>query len=535
MLLRAFFITTGLLVSATLPSTLHATEISPALQSISNELRQQLTTQATGKFNPVLDKQLLLKFYEPREFYPAWVDLNGSLPRAEVLRQVLQTADQDGLDVNDYHPDPIQLLWNARSATKLAQLEFLLTDAFFRYSVHLRAGQFQENDFYWDIAPPVVDPVAELRYLLTVNSFQSALHDLTPFHAGYVRLREALNKYQQLEKSGGWPLIPSGPILKKGRWHKQVAILRQRLIAEGDLKIEPVINARFFDQTVKSAMKRFQIRHGLKADGIVGPDTRTAMNVPVSKRIKQIQFNMERWRWLPKWLGRRYIMVNTAGFNLVVVENENIQFAMSVIIGKPDRPTPVTSSKLHTIVFNPFWTVPPTIIFEDFLPQQQRDPTFFSSKQIRVFKNGNELEPAEIDWTQVSQDYFPYVLRQDPGPQNSLGRLKFLFNNAYTVYLHDTPGKHLFDLNSRSLSSGCIRVQEPVQLASYLLGQKNGWTEEKIRTSIESGKYLQVPIPESIPIYLVYMTAWVEENMSVHFRPDIYDRDPKGAKCDRLP
>lgn len=529
MLLRIFFIAMGLFVTGLSPSVLYATEMAPVQQSISNELRRQLTVLVSRRFKPELDKQHLLEFYDAREFYPCWVDLNGPLPRAEILRQALQTADQDGLDVKDYHPDLILLLWNARSTTQLAQLEFLLTDAFFRYSVHLRAGRFQENDFHWDIKPPVVDPVEELRYLLTVNSFQSALHDLTPYHAGYVRLREVLKKYQQLEKDGGWPLIPSGPILKLGSWHKQVAILRQRLKAEGDLEIEPVINARFFDEAVKLAMKRFQKRHGLKVDGIVGPNTRAAMKVTVSKRIKQIQFNMERWRWLPKWLGRRYIMVNTAGFNMVVVENEDIQFAMGVIIGKPDRPTPVTSSKLHTVVFNPYWTVPPTIIFEDFLPQQQRNPTFFTSKQIRVFMNGDELDPTEIDWTQVSQDHFPYILRQDPGPKNSLGRLKFLFNNAYTVYLHDTPGKHLFNLDSRSLSSGCIRVEEPVHLASYLLGKENGWTEEKIETSIEVGKYLEVPIPESIPIYLVYMTAWVEENMGVHFRPDIYERDPKGA------
>jgi murein L,D-transpeptidase YcbB/YkuD len=169
------------------------------------------------------------------------------------------------------------------------------------------------------------------------------------------------------------------------------------------------------------------------------------------------------------------------------------------------------------------------------LPQQRRDPTYFKSKQIRVFSNGVELDSEEIDWAQVNKDHFPYILRQDPGPHNSLGRLKFLFSNAYFVYLHDTPDKQLFDKDRRALSSGCIRVEEPVQLASYLLVKENGWTVEEVEYAIESNEYREELIPEPIPIYLVYMTAWVEENMGVHFRPDIYERDPKGLKCDELP
>ena len=531
MLLRTFFIAMSLFITALSPSALYATEMTPVLQSITNEMRTLLTEPVSKKFKPELDKQYLLEFYKPREFNPGWVDLNGPLPRAEVLRQVLQTADQDGLVVNAYHPDLILSLWNDRSPTLLARLELLLSDAFFRYSVHLRAGQYQENDFHWDIEPPVVDPVAELRHLLSVNNFQAALHDFIPKHPGYLRLRAALKTYRKIEQKGGWPVIPSGPSLKPGGWHKQVALLRQRLMAEGDLELGPLKNVHFFDNTVKFAVERFQVRHGLKMDGIVGPDTRAAINVTVNKRIKQIQFNMERWRWLPKRLGQRYIMVNTAGFNLWVVENGDVQLAMGVITGTPERPSPVTSSKLHTIVINPYWTLPPTIIFEDMLPQQQRDPTFFESKKIRVFSNGKELDSTRIDWSKVNEGHFPYILRQDPGPKNSLGRLKFLFSNIYTVYLHDTPSKRLFNQNNRALSSGCIRVKKPIQLASYLLGEKNDWTEEKIRAAIKSDEYLKLPIPETIPIYLVYMTSWVGENMGVHFRPDIYNRDPKGAKC----
>jgi murein L,D-transpeptidase YcbB/YkuD len=536
MLLRILFIVMSfLLITGLSAFALHATETDGVIQGITNEMRKQLTVSASRRFEPELDIQRLLEFYESRGFSPSWVDRYGPLPRAEELRQAFQAAGQDGLDVKAYHPELISPLWNTRSPTQLARLELLLTDAFFRYSVHLRAGRFQESDFHWDIALPEVDPVAELRHLLIVNDFQSALHEFTPSHVGYLRLRETLKTYQQIEKDGGWPLIPAGPLLKLGSWHMQVAILRQRLIAEGDLELGPVKNVYFFDEAVKFAVERFQVRHGLKVDGVVGPNTRAAANITVSERIKQIQFNMERWRWLPKRLGPRYIIVNIVDFNLAVVENEEVQFSMGVVVGKPDRPTPVISSELHTVVINPYWTLPPTIIFEDMLPQQKRDPTYFKSKQIRVFSNGVELDSEEIDWTQVNKDHFPYILRQDPGPRNSLGRLKFLFSNTYFVYLHDTPDKQLFDKDRRALSSGCIRVEEPVQLASYLLVKENGWTVEEIEYAIESDEYREERIPEPIPIYLVYMTAWVEENMGVHFRPDIYDRDPKVLKCDEVP
>lgn len=505
------------------------------IQTFKVELQALLTNPLNNQLKPAVDYPQLLEFYQPRDFYPAWVNHEGIIEQAKIFRNALHVADQHGLTINDYHLQSIDSLWSARNTTQLARLEILLTDAFLRYSLHLRAGQYHENDFFWDIESPDVNPVSELRYLLTVDDFNGALQALAPYHDGYQRLREALSFYKTLEKERKWPVIPDGPSLTLGSWNPQVAIIRQRLLTEADLELGPVTNPEFFDEAMKFAVERFQVRHGLKMDGIVGRQTRAAMNVTVSQRIKQIQYNMERWRWLPKQLGQRYIMVNTAGFNLTVVDNDEIRFTMGVIIGQPDRPTPVTSSTLHTVVFNPYWTVPPTIIAEDFLPRQQRDPGFFESKHIRVYANGKEVNPQEIDWSRVTPEQFPYILRQDPGPHNSLGRLKFLFSNAYTVYLHDTPGKHLFDKDSRAFSSGCIRVEKPLQLASYLLGEENGWDMDKIKATIESGDYLEAAIPRSIPIYLVYMTAWVGKNNGVHFRPDIYGRDPGGAKCDELP
>lgn len=500
-------------------------------QALINEIQTQIVNKNA---NLTLDWARLKEFYAPRGFYPGWVNHYGPLPKAEILRNALLTADEEGLEVKDYHSDKIALLWESRSHSDLTQLELLLSDAFFLYSVHLRDGQHRQNDFHWDIESPNMDPVAELRYLFTVNNIQPVLSDLAPSHTGYLRLRESLKRYRQIEEQGGWPLLPAGPILKPGDWHRHVIQLRKRLEAEGDLDLGFVTNPHYFDDALEFALERFQVRHGLKMDGILGPITRKVMNVSVKQRISQIKYNMERWRWLPRSLGDHYIMVNTAGYNLAVIKDENIQFTMAVIIGTPERPSPVIASKISTVVFNPYWTIPPTITFEDMLPKQRRNPSFFASKHIRVYRNGVEQDPLEIDWTKVDKDYFPYVLRQDPGPKNSLGRIKFLFNNSYTVYLHDTPQKSLFDKENRAFSSGCIRVEEPKQLASYLLGEDNGWTEEEVEEAIDSEEYREVPVSVRVPLYLVYMTAWVEKNGAVHFRPDVYNWDPNVSKCDAI-
>jgi len=519
-------------LSVFFPCSTLANDITAPPQVLINELQIQLANK-----NPktALEWSQLNEFYAPRGFYPCWVNQYGPLPKAEILRNALIIADEEGLEVKDYHADKIALLWESRSTSDLIQLELLLSDAFFLYSVHLRAGQHRQNDFHWDIESPDIDPVAELRYLLTVNSIQSALVDLAPNHTGYTGLRDSLKRYRQIERQGGWPVLPAGPFLKQGSRHRQVVQLRKRLQAEGDLELGAVTNPHYFDDALEIALERFQARHGLKTDGVLGPITRKAMNVSVAKRITQIKYNMERWRWLPRSLGNRYIMVNTAGYNLAVVENEDIQFTMSVIIGTPKRPSPVIASQINTVVFNPHWTIPPTITFEDMLPKQQRNSSFFASKNIRVFRNGVEQDPLEIDWTKVGRDYFPYILRQDPGPKNSLGRIKFLFKNSYTVYLHDTPTKHLFDKEKRAFSSGCIRVEEPKLLASYLLGEDNGWTVEKIEEAIDSNEYREMPTSNRIPLYLVYMTAWVGKNGAAHFRPDIYDWDLNVSKCDANP
>jgi murein L,D-transpeptidase YcbB/YkuD len=505
-------------------------------QVISEAVRHQLEPRVSAQTTPALDWRLLRDFYTPGKFLPVWVDADGPMPRAEQWRHTLEAADREGLKPEDYRLALIEAQWQGRTPAELARLELLLTDAFLKYSVQVRAGRSDPEmiDPLWNITAPAVDAIALLNATLAADNIGSALSGLVPPHPGYRRLREALADYRRLANKGAWPSIPPGPLLKIGQHHPQLRNLRRRLIAEGDLPPGPVTDEALFDAAVKNAVERFQRRHGLRVDGIVGPATRAAMNVRVTERIEQIKLNMERWRWLPRDVGRRYLMVNTAGYELAAVEDNQLRFTARVITGMPERPTPVLRSVIHTVVFNPHWTVPPTIAVEDLLPRQRRNPDYLKSRGIRVLAykpEGEELDPARIDWSRVDADHFPYILRQDPGPTNPLGRIKFLFSNRFMIYLHDTPERYKFESHERALSSGCIRVSDPLRLASYLLTPEDGWTSDKIEEAIASGESREVAVSQSIPVYLVYLTAWVGEGDAVNFREDIYGQDQWKSPC----
>jgi murein L,D-transpeptidase YcbB/YkuD len=509
-------------------------QFEPRPDSISTALREQLQSPGITAIGSELNWPLLNEFYTSLQYQPLWVNALGPIPKALQWRHILQAANHEGLDPRRYHSVEIAEYWQSDVPWKLASLDLLLTDAFLRYSVDVRHGHLAPADVdpLWDIPRSKADPLALLRDTLVKADFEAAVRDLPPPHLGYQRLRQALAQYQELARLGGWPPLAPGKWLEYGSSDPEVRFLRKRLMAEGDLKLRPVRDELIFDRALRHAVERFQVRHGLKMDGVVGPATRTAMNVPVSQRIEQIKLNMDRWRWLPRELGERYIMVNTAGYELAAMENNRPVFTMWVIIGTPERQTPVISGKLHTVVFNPYWTVPPTILFEDLLPAQQSNPDFLASSGIRVFtnqRNARELNPRNINWRKVDTKHFPYVLRQDPGATNPLGRIKFLFSNEYNIYLHDTPKQRLFNRTERAFSSGCVRVEDPVQLAEFVLDSEEGWDQSQIRETINSEQVRGVKVEEDVPVYLVYWTAWVAEDEAVFFRPDVYEVDHKNG------
>jgi murein L,D-transpeptidase YcbB/YkuD len=477
----------------------------------------------------------LRKFYG-KQPAPVWIDDGNLLPRAKYLRSALVNADAEGLSPGAYRVDEISKFWGGSSTGELVRQELLLTNAFLRYGAHVRFGRSEpeDTDSNWHIESSETDPVKLLKTTLASEDFQQALLDLPPPHTGYRSLRKQLAHYRRIADKGGWPVLPDGPAFGPGDYHAHIRLLRHRLIAEMDIKLPLNVQAENYDQEVIKVVKKFQAQHGLKADGILGKKTRDALNVPASFRADQISLNMERWRWMPRMLGDRYIMVNIANFQMTIMEQGQVKFRMRVITGKPERPTPVIKGKLTHAVFNPFWNIPQTIAVEDMLPKQQRDPDFFKSQQIRVYKGWDEkspeLDPAEIDWHKLDENNFPYRLRQDPGPRNALGRIKFLFSNPFDIYLHDTASPGLFQARDRDFSSGCIRVHEPLRLASYLMGEKT-WPVSRVKEIVAAGETRKVALATAVPIYLAYWTAWVNEKNTLNFRQDVYQQDSKLLEC----
>ncbi len=339
--------------------------------------------------------------------------------------------------------------------------------------------------------------------------------------------------------------------MEAGARDGRVVPLRARLAATGELSEEgsAVEDPERFDEEVARAVLAFQRRHGLGVDGIVGPATLAALNVPAAEHARQIQLNLERWRWLPADLGRRHVFVNAANFELDLVEDGREVFTSRVMVGRPYRRTPVFSDRISYLVLSPYWHVPHSLAVQDQLPAQRRDPGYFAQAGIRVFRGWGqdavEVDPAAIDWSRVSASSFPYRLRQDPGPRNFLGGVKIMFPNRFNVYLHDTPSRALYERSRRDFSSGCTRVEKALELTELLLQDVPGWNMARIRQAVERGREETVRLPRSVPVHLLYQTAWAAPDGAVHFRHDIYERDtplaaalgepPPGAEDDVRP
>jgi murein L,D-transpeptidase YcbB/YkuD len=341
-------------------------------------------------------------------------------------------------------------------------------------------------------------------------------------------LEKSLTQYREIAAQGGWPQVPDGRPLLEGDQNDRIPLLRQRLVASGDLDASAG-QGDHFDGALKEAVQRFQTRHGLAADGTVGAGTMTELNVPISERIRQLTASLERCQPLPPVLEQRHILVNIADFTLKLYEDGKPVLSMPVIVGKTYRQTPVFNGRISSLVLNPTWEVPHSIATKDILPKIKKNPGYLSQMHLRVFqgwKDSAEIDPATINWANLSTNRFPYRLRQDPGATNALGRVKFLFPNPYDVYLHDTPSRELFQKDARTFSSGCIRIAKPLDLAVYLLQGTKLNSMDALNAAISREKTQQIVIPAPIPVHIVYMTAWVDRDGIIQFRSDIYNRDP---------
>lgn len=520
----------------------------------SEELRQQLRHRLEALYLPedlaAVDQELfavtpLQALYERRSWRPIWLDDQGrpSALQAELLGAI-DLAREHGLVPEHYHRDRVAELIRAQSpagqsdAASLVELELLASDALLTLGYHLANGRVDpvtiDSEWMIEREPTVLRTrLAEIQQG-QVTDLRTILESLVPDYAAYRTLQKRLTLQRNIAELEAWTIIPSGPIMRPGDRDARLAQVRARLIQLHDL--DPITGTELedrpdvYDATLKVAVLRFQERHGLKGDGVIGPRTLAELNVTPLQRIEQLRANLERWRWLPRTLGDEYILVNIAGFDMQVVSQGSTVMEQRVVVGQPYRRTPVFSGRMSYLVLNPSWEVPHKLAVQDQLPRIRANPGYLEEMGFSVLQgwgaNEIRLDPQEIDWNSLSARRFPYRLRQSPGPTNALGQVKFMFPNRHNVYLHDTPARGLFAQDERALSSGCIRVEDPQRLTRWLLSERaNLMSPERLTRVLESGRETTVRLDRPLPVHLLYWTAWVDDQGRIQYRRDIYQRD----------
>jgi murein L,D-transpeptidase YcbB/YkuD len=472
-------------------------------------------------------RNLIADFYRRRDFTPVWTSLER---RLELLR-LIESSRDDGLVPGDYHERALRAgLASAPGPAAEADRDLVFTDSLIRLAYTLYFGKLdpRQLDPEWNFARTLdgIDPVHALDEALRAPSLVQAVRVYAPQLAAYRDLERALARYRAIAASGGWQRVPGGPTLKPGMRSPRVSALRARLAATGDLPAGAASDATYFDAGLEAGLERYQRRNGLEADGLAGRRTLAALNVSAQARVDQIRVNLERIRWVAQNLKGDYLVVDIAGFHAELTLDGRAAWSSRVVVGRPYRRTPVFRATMRTIVLDPTWNVPPTILEEDVVPKLVRNPGFLAENHMQVLDfAGRAVDPAQVDWARYVGRKLPYQIVQAPGDDNPLGRLKFLFPNPHDVYLHDTPSKALFEKPERAFSSGCIRVEHPLELALLLLDDPERWNAETLRAAIATGETRVLAVKRRVPVMLLYWTAAARADGTVEFRPDLYGRD----------
>ena len=481
----------------------------------------------------IASRQVVPKLYERRDYSPVWSNTES----LQQLFNQIRLAYDEGLNPNDYNLDKLkelqlQLEHSPQDPAMAATYDVLLSDALFRLTYHLMFGKVDPETFssHWNLARDINkrDPVEVMQNAINDATIKQILDTVSKFNLPqYANMKAALNQYRELAELGGWNTIVEGETLKYGMQDARVTELRKRLVVTGDLPLEKSTGDTF-DNDVEVAVKHFQVRHGLNDDGAVGPATLRALNVPIEQRIDQIRVNLERMRWVMHGLPDTFVVADIAGYELYYIRDAQLVWRTRTQVGKPYRETPVFRGLIEYMEFNPTWTVPPTILKKDILPKLKKNPAYLETKKLQVLTgSGKVVDPDTIDWKKYTARNFPYILRQTPGPHNALGQVKFIFPNKHFVFIHDSPSRNLYNRTTRTFSSGCIRVENPLKLAEYLLEEKPDWDRTRIDKVIDAGKTRRVHLDEKIPVLLFYWTVTIEQDGSVRFKEDPYGRDDR--------
>jgi L,D-transpeptidase YcbB len=473
---------------------------------------------------------LLPEFYGKRQFRSAWTERRN----VDDLLRAIRGVDAEGLRPTDYHLQAIERrLRSAPEAAALpeakADLDLLLSDALVRVAYHLHFGKVDPErlDPNWNLSRTIGkdEAVAWLERALSSRDVTGAIEGIKPPQSYYRNLLAALRTYRTIDAQGGWPTVPSGSTLDEGDRDPRVPSIRRRLMITGDLAGPMARDSLLVDGALSESIRRFQYRAFLKPDGAAGPATMRAMNVRPAQRIDQIRVDLERARWVMHDVPSRFVLVNVSSGIVFLVEGDSIPWRARCQVGQVARQTPIFRSEMTYLVFNPTWTVPAGILNRDILPAARRGEPVLQRKGLKVIdRNGRVVNPSTVRWPSSAKD-FPYTLRQDPGPQNALGRVKFMFPNRHSVYLHDTPSKDLFEHSQRTFSSGCIRVEHPLELAERILADPARWNERAIETVVQAGKTKNVTLTKPLPVLLLYWTVGIDDAGLVRFSDDVYSRD----------
>jgi murein L,D-transpeptidase YcbB/YkuD len=496
--------------------------------------------------------KVVKQVYGDRKHRPLWTAGGRPSRAARSLVATLCDAEREGLRPADYDlADLRKVLERTYAGDKrttpaaLAALDLELTARFLEYGADLLAGRLDPAavDDGWYIRARRSSVDSTLRAALRENGLDDMLDPLRPRQKEYADLVEALEEQRKVLDDGGWPVVPAGGKLRRGDRGGRVAALRTRLRMSRDLDGGAGAKA-VYDDRLAAAVARFQDRHGIPVDSAVGPATLVALNVPVEIRIRQIELNLERYRWLPSEFGRRYVLVNIPDYRLYAYDGGKERLTMRVIVGDEyGNATPVFADSMTYLVFRPHWYVPEQILVDEVIPRARENTYYLAQHRFEVVDARRQsvvLDPKSIDWSDVDTADLAFRVRQKAGDDNSLGLVKFMFPNRFSVYLHDTPAHALFDQSKRALSHGCIRVEKPVELAEYVLDGQRNWNTKRIREAMGSvdtagpvpadaggagsAEGSTVRLERPVPVYIVYLTAFVRDGV-LNFRDDPYAKD----------
>lgn len=494
---------------------------------ISQRLSQLFSASVPYEKRKPIDKDVA-EFYQRRNFAPIWFGEGSNEDTLKNVIEILRNSYKDGLEPSVYEP-LIRVAESGSSASDLDQqirAEIDMTRAVLQYiddigGERLSPKRVSSKLF---INPDPTDAPLILSRGLEQDPTMAWLQQYTIERPEYQKLKAELERLRQEQAAGGWAPLSKGAKLKVGMSDARVREIRTCLAQQGYDSGDS--QDPHFDANLESTVKLYQEHHGMEPDGVVGTDTVNVFNIPIDQRIKNVIVSMERWRWFPKTMPDRYVIVNTAGYELRAYEGNQPALYMRVIVGQKMRQTPVFSSVIYSVRFNPSWGVPHMIAVQDKLKIIKNDPSYLVRKGFVVYDSNNErVSPESVDWSSLSKDHFPYRLRQMPGSQNALGKIRFSITSPFDVYLHDTADPKLFQKAVRDFSSGCIRVAKPLDLGVFVFNDAADWPSEKIQQDMQGNQTRNVDLKHPVSVHIAYFTVWVDEQGVTHFVPDVYGQD----------